>query len=254
DGFLSAGTMIAIGVLYAAALFAKEHGIVLPALLIIAEACLVQEGRPLRARFASLRPLVLVLGLVASLYLVARSAVKGGEISGFQPFIVFQALNLSYAQRVLTMIGVVPEWIRLIVYPARLTTEYSPPYVDVAQGPSIAQLPGLFIFLGVLGLAVAFWKRRDLGAIASFGIAWFCVTLLPSSNFVIPAGIILSERTLFFPSMGALVALVALGSMVATRLRAVQRNGAGRVVMVCASAAFVAILTAGIWRSADRTR
>jgi hypothetical protein len=108
-----------------------------------------------------MRPLLLWQALVAVLYLAARATVKGDNIAGFQPFIVFQALDLSYVNRVLTMLGVVPEWLRLLLWPAHLTTEYAPPYIDVAQGPSVVQLPGLFLLIGILGLGVALWKQRS---------------------------------------------------------------------------------------------
>jgi hypothetical protein len=238
---------------YALGLFAKEHAIVLPALLVAIELFLARDSRSPRARLALVRPMILWLTLVAVLYLAARAAVKHGEISGFQPFIVFQALDLSYGNRVLTMIGVVPEWVRLLLWPARLSTEYAPPYVDVAQGPSVVQLPGLLLLVGIIGLGVVLWKRRSVAAVASFGIAWLCLTLLPTSNFIIPAGIILAERTLFLPSVGALLALGAAVSWLAARLATVQRNDVVRGLRLVAVALVVTILTAGTWRSITRT-
>jgi protein O-mannosyl-transferase len=241
---------------YAASLFAKEHAIMLPALIVAAEVILIRDDQQsLRRRLVALRPLVLGLTLIAALYLAARAAVKGGEISGFQPFIVFAALDLSYANRVLTMIGVVAEWVRLLLWPVRLSTEYAPPYVDIAQGPSLVQLPGLLLLIGILGLAVILWKRRTNtgGAVASFGIAWFCLTLLPSSNFIVPAGIIIAERTLFLPSLGAMLALGALAVWCAQAIRDLQSNALVRNVRIAAAALVVGILVAGTARSAGRT-
>jgi hypothetical protein len=195
---------------------------------------------------------MLVLTLIAVGYLGVRALVKNGEISGFQPFIVFQALGLSYGNRVLTMLGAVPEWVRLLLWPARLSTEYSPPYVNVAQGPAAWQLPGLLILLGVLGLGLGLARRNRPASVASFGIAWLCVTLLPTSNFIIPAGIILAERTLFLPSLGAMLALAAAVPFVSRALS--QRIGDPRVRTVLANAGIGAILLAGAWRSTTRTR
>ena len=250
---LSLGEAATICACYTLGLFAKEHAIVLPALIIAAEVLLGSERRPLARRLVAIRPLVLCLTLLGTLYLAARSAVKGGDISGFQPFVVFQTLDLSYANRVLTMIGVVPEWIRLLLWPARLTTEYAPPDVDIAQGVSLVQLPGLLLLVGILGLAVVLWKRRGLGAIASFGIAWFCITLLPSSNFIIPAGIIIAERTLFLPSLGALFAIGALAVWVAQRIAASRSFALRRNLSVMSCAGVVSILVAGAARSTSRT-
>ena len=250
---LSLGEAAIICVCYTLGLFAKEHAIVLPALIVAAEVMLGSDRRSLAQRVAAVRPLLLCLTLLAALYLAARSAVKGGDISGFQPFVVFQTLDLSYANRVLTMIGVVPQWVRLLLWPARLTTEYAPPDVDIAQGLSFVQLPGLLLLVGILGLALVLWKRRGLGAIASFGIAWFCITLLPSSNFIIPAGIIIAERTLFLPSLGALLAIGALAVWVAERVRAVRSFALRRNVSVVSFVAVTSILIAGGARSAMRT-
>lgn len=250
---LARAPMVWIAVCYAVALFAKEHAIVLPALLIAAEATVVADERPLRARLVALRPFLLVLTLVAVGYLGVRALVKDGEISGFQPFIVFQALGMSYGNRVLTMIGAAPEWARLLLWPARLSTEYAPPYVNVAQGPALWQLPGLLIIAGVLGLGLGLARRGRPASVASFGIAWFCVTLLPTSNFVIPAGIILAERTLFLPSVGVMLALAALVPYVRTRMSTARAKGSARVPAILAGSALGAILVAGSWRSMTRT-
>ena len=250
---LSRGEAAIICLCYTLGLFAKEHAIVLPALIIAAELLLGSDRRSVVQRIAGIRLLVLCLTLLGTLYLAARSAVKGGDISGFQPFVVFQTLDLSYANRVLTMIGVVPQWIRLLLWPARLTTEYAPPDIDIAQGPSLTQLPGLLLLVGILGLVVVLWKRRGLGPIASFGIAWFCITLMPSSNFIIPAGIIISERTLFLPSLGALLAIGALAVWVGQRITEAQPFALRRnlSVMACASVAIILVVAAA--RSVSRT-
>jgi hypothetical protein len=252
-GGLDVRAKVAICVCYAIALFAKEHAIVLPAVLIAAEALVVKSARPLGERLTRLRPFGLVLLLIAVSYLWARTAVKGGEIAGFQPFIVFQALNLSHANRVLTMIGVVPEWVRLFLWPAQLSLEYSPPDVDIAQGLSVSQLPGALLLIGILGLAATLYRRKNPGPTASFGIVWLCITLLPVSNFIIPAGIILAERTLFLPSIGA---MLAVGAAVAWLRERMQLRAPSRALVANAAAgvALAAVLVAAAWQSAARTR
>jgi tetratricopeptide (TPR) repeat protein len=206
QGPLSWRRWSAIGALYALALLFKEHAITLIALLPLAELLVVRDREAMRARMGRLRLPLLTLALVAMVYLWMRSVVVVG--SGFAPYIVFEGLNLSGRDRILTMIGAAPEWLRLFLWPARLMTEYTPPYLDVAQGPSLTQLPGLLVLLGVLGLAVATWRRSPATA---FGIGWVVITLSPSSNFLLPAGFIIAERTLLLPSVGA---MIAVGSVV----------------------------------------
>src|SRR5437660_1152551 len=55
---------IGICLCYALGLFAKEHAIVLPALLVAIELLLARDSRSPRARLALVRPLVLWLTLV----------------------------------------------------------------------------------------------------------------------------------------------------------------------------------------------
>lgn len=243
-GPLSFGRQIAIGACYAGAMLFKEHGIVLVALVVVAELTVVRDSRPLWTRLAEMRPLVLGLTALALGYLWARSIVLPGSLTGFQPFVVFQGLHLSTANRVLTMIGVAPVWGRLFLWPVHLTTEYTPPYIDIAQGLSITQLPGLLLMIGVVGLAFAL--RRRLPA-ASFGLGWVIVAMSPVSNIVVPAGFIIAERTLLFPSVGAMIFVGALIPLCYDWLSAHR-------LQYAAAAAVAMLLAAGTWHSAMRQK
>jgi hypothetical protein len=241
-GRIRASSAIAIVLLYAIGCLAKEHAMVLPALLVLAELLVVRDERSWRARWRELRPLTLGLAAVAVGFLGARSLVLSG-MAGFHPFIVFQTLNLSYADRVLTMLGVAPHWLRLVLWPARLSMDYTPPSVAIAQGPALDQLPGFLLLTAVMGLALALWRRRP---VTSFGILWAAITLLPSSNFIIPAGIILAERTLYLPTVGV---MIALGDTIAWIAPQLSRRPIRVAALAGVSAAIVA---ATVW-SARRT-
>jgi tetratricopeptide (TPR) repeat protein len=231
--------------LYACACFAKEHGIVLPALLGVSELLLVRDARPLRARARELRPFILALVAVAIGFLAAHTVVLSSHgLTGFNAFVPFQTLKLSTPNRILTMFGVVPQWLRLFYWPARLRSEYAPPDIDIAQGFSVLQIPGMLLLAGVLALGVLLWRRRP---VTSFGIAWVVIVLLPSSNFIVPAGIILAERTLFLPSVGAMLVVGDLALWLAPRVRIPRARYASL-------AAVVVLLALGIGRSTSRTK
>jgi len=242
-GPVSRARWAGIFALYGAALLFKEHAIVLPALLLLAEVTVVRDPATVWKRAMALRPALLGLTLVAVGYLWTRSAVVVEGISGFRPFVVFQALDLSSANRVLTMVGAVPEWMRLFLWPARLMTEYSPPYIDVAQGPSASQLPGLILLASIIGLALVSWRRSPA---TTFGIGWLILMLLPASNFLVPAGFIIAERTLLSPSIGA---MLALGSAIPAIYARVELNAFARRVAALAVAVLVGL---GLWRSTTR--
>ena len=236
---------LSIGSLYLVSCLFKEHAIVLPALLVLAEATIVRDRAPLLQRLAQIRLPILVLTAVAAAFLWARSLVVLGGGAGFVPYLPFQIVRFTATDRVLTAIGVAPEWLRLLLWPARLATEYSPTYVEIAQGPSIAQLPGLLVLAGMLGLLIVCWRRSPVTA---FGIAWLVLTLLPSSNFIIPAGFIVAERTLLLPSVGA---MIAVGSLVPWLYERIERRRTAQWVAVGALALLIAL---GIARSFTRNR
>jgi protein O-mannosyl-transferase len=254
-GDLRLGTAVAIGACYAVACFAKEHGIVLPAILVAAELTVIRGGRSVRAllRDQRLRVFYLSLALVAVAFVAVRSIVLSDHpIGGFQPFTPFSALRIGALDRMLTAVGVVPEWVRLFLWPARLSSEYGPPAIEIAQGFDISQLPGFLLLGATLALGVVLRRRQ---AVISFGIAIVCISLLPSSNFILPAGIVLAERTLFLPSVGAMLviggSLAALLPHVARRLASdPERRNAGRIAIAAAGV----VLALGLMKSVQRTR
>ena len=235
---------IGIGALFATACLFKEHAIVLPVLIVVAELTSVRDRDPLKLRLARARAPLLAIALVAVLFLWLRTVVLG-DISGFRPFVVFDVLNISARERVLTMIGASTEWARLLLWPARLVTQYTPPYIAIARDWSLALLPGAFLTLAVIALCAFFWRRS---APTSFGLAWFMIALLPASNFIVAAGFIIAERTLYLPSVGV---VIALGSAVPWLYQRLDRQSSIRIV---AASAAVLLLALGVARSITRNR
>jgi hypothetical protein len=239
NGALSRRTTLSLLALYAAACLSKEHGIVLPALLVAIELLVVDDTRSTWVRLRALRGLGLGLGAIAASYLVARGLVVAqGGAAGFRAFMVFAVLDVSAVDRVLTLVSLVPEWLRLILWPARLSADYTPPYMTVAQGPALDQVPGLLLLVGIAGLGIGLRRRAPL---VSLGVAWAALTLLPTINFI-P----LAERTLYLPSVGAMLAIGAAATGIASRVaRRPVRHG---LVAMCAL-----LLVVGAARSASRT-
>ena len=249
-GPLRPATALWILLLYAVACFAKEHGIVLPGLLVAAELTIIGDADGPMARARRLRPFYLGMAAVGLGFLAARSAVLADHsIGGFAPFTPFAILHITPADRVLTAIGVVPEWFRLFFWPAHLSADYGPPDVDIAQGPSVSQIPGLLLLIGVLSATVVLRRRKP---VVSFGIAFACLALLPSSNFLLPAGIVVAERTMFLASAGAMLVVGAL----AVEAKRVMSESAVRLKAwtVAAPATCAALLALGGVRSWNRTR
>ena len=250
QGPLRGSTALWILLLYAVACFAKEHGIVLPGLLVAAELTILDDGGGLLARGRRLRPFYLGMAAVGLGFLAARGAVLSDHsLGGFAPFTPFAILHITPADRVLTAIGVVPEWLRLFFWPARLSADYGPPDVDIAQAPSVSQIPGLLLLIAIVGAAVLLRRRRP---VMSFGVAFACLALLPSSNFLLPAGIVIAERTMFLASAGAML-FVGAAAVDVQRLAAASEFR-WRAWSIVAPAACAALLLLGGVRSWNRTR
>jgi len=229
------------------ATLAKENGAVFPVLLLAAELTIVLDRRPIAQRFVTARPLVLLLVVVGLVYVWVRSAVLG-SLAGMPPHIAYVGLHLTNAHRVLTMIGMAKEWARLLLWPARLAAEYSPPMTPFAIGMSAEQLPGLLALIITLG---AFWEAIKRGwHDVAFGLAWTIIAMLPISGFLVATGFILAERTMMLPSVGAMIAVVGIGRRLWAAIPLQRRSALA--VRSLAVGALGLVLALGFARSSRR--
>jgi hypothetical protein len=243
-GLLGVRDSAIILALFAVGLLAKEHAIVLPALLVAAEVTVIRDWR-WHVRGPEARParlLALCTVLVVAVYLYVRSVVQP-DITGFMPVATIVYLKMTAFDRVGMMMTEIPRVAQLLVFPTRLSGDYSPGEVLIPKGFELVELPGIITCIGVLGLAIVLRKRAP---VASFGLWWVMLSYLPVSNLLIPTGFITAERTLFFPSVG--VVLIA-GSLFEW-LRARERPAARRVAVAGAAV----LLLLGLGRSIDRQR
>lgn len=110
-------------------------------------------------------------------------------------------------------------------------------------------IPWLSLFL-LLGLAWWVICRRKSHRLGAWGVAFFFITLLPTSNLIVRIGSIMAERFLYLPSLGIFTAF-ALGLDALAR-RFITRLPASRPLSVLARswalpALLLAALTARTW-------
>ncbi|MEK6611341.1 MAG: tetratricopeptide repeat protein [Gemmatimonadota bacterium] len=240
DGPLRRETGVGIWFLFIVGLFTKEHVIVLPALLVAAEVLLYRDTS-LWQRLRRLRLLLWPMLVVVIAYLMIRVRVIGGIGGDVEhPSLHNQAMF----ERLLIMLNVFPEYGRLLLWPARLFADYSPRHLMVYATPHSSQLSGVLLVLcvGVLfGLSV---RRMQ---VVAFAICWLCLALAPVTNILLPTGILLAERTLFLPSVGAMLVVAASASLLRERLSA-DGSPLQRLVPVIS----VVLLALGVLRSSSR--
>lgn len=227
--------------LFAIALFTKEHAVVLPALLAAAELTVIRRD-DWRTRLRHARPLALALVATGLLYLLARGRVLR-DLAGFEPYPIFRYLHLNAFDRIGTMMTEIPRIARLLVFPTHLVADYSPLDVIVARGADVIQLPGVMITVGVVVLAVALRRRAP---VTSFGLMWLIIAYLPVSNLLVVAGFVTAERTLFFPSVGVVLVAGAIAHALLASDEQRHRRLAGLVIGL--------LLVLGLGRSIVRQR
>src|SRR6185437_2195305 len=179
--------------LYLLGCLSKEHAIVLPALLLAAEATVVKNQGRLRDRLVAIRPLVLSLAVVGLAFLWVRIHVLGTTAAASDESNAL-LLGQPFSIRVMTMLRVLLEWVRHFFWPAHWSADYSPRAIALVTGPSPEMLASAAI---LVGFAVLGWMARHRAPVATFAFLWAAIALLIPSNLIIPTGFSVAERTLF---------------------------------------------------------
>ncbi|MEO5798375.1 MAG: hypothetical protein ABIZ70_13405 [Gemmatimonadales bacterium] len=246
EGPLGWGAAVGLGLTTLIAAHFKETGLMLAPLLVAAELFVMP---PSPGRWRMVRPVWLLQFLAAEVVVVIRSFIQTDRLSGTFTAEVFEKSTLF--NRFETMLAVVPEWLRLHLWPATLQADYSPRVIMQATGWGYDQWLGLAI-IGLL--AVLAFRLRQRAPMILFGLVWVTIGLFPVSNVLIPTGIAMAERTLFLSSIGAMIAMVAFGleavRVVAPERRLLlQRVLAGTVVGVTLLGASRSWSRHKIWRN-----
>lgn len=228
-----------IWLLFVLALFTKEHALVLIPLLWVADLALDPAAWRTRLRQWGVHTLLLIV--TAALFWMLRTRILGGG-AGTQ---VAEALEgSSMAGRAWTMLGVPAEWLRLLVWPAHLQSDWNLLEWVPTAGWSLRETAGAAALLAWGAGVLAAWRRRPVTA---FGLLWIGVALAPVTNILIPSGIILAERTLFLPSIGFVMVIADLAGWSAT-----QEIARRRIARLAAVLGVGVLLVAGTARSAMR--
>jgi hypothetical protein len=147
--------------------------------------------------------------------------------------------------RAVAMTPVVLHHLRLLVFPLDLSVDYSPNHLTVV--PRLTVTGALGAAVAILTLVAAWWARRR-APVVTFGLLWTAGTLLVVSNVLVPGEVILAERTLYLPSVGAVAVLGWLPSLVPPSWRRAALVVASVVVALGAART---VTRAPVWRNSD---
>jgi tetratricopeptide (TPR) repeat protein len=216
DRAVSWRSALVAGVIYLATFLSKESGIVAP----LAAAAWVWGWRPpartgqahwrsvLRQFWERWRRVVGALVVAAATVFIARRLVLGSFLAA--PLAPGLA-SLTAGQRIWGMLSLGSLIARILVWPAALNPEYGPTTLK-HLGPSWAALGTLLFLIAALGLSIRLAWRGDRRLLAAMG--WFVITFGPASNLLSATPQILTERTLYGPS----VAIACVGALLVTAL------------------------------------
>jgi protein O-mannosyl-transferase len=236
-----------IAILYLLALASKESAAVLPALLVMLDCADGQWSFPTLPQYLKRRaPELSALVVTFALYMVLRTSIVGGiGPSRLDPSI--EVIDSGFA-RILTALQAWPIMARVFFFPVTLLADYGPRILlPINTWNSLAVLGVTMVIALVGGGVIAITKERGVWALA---LLWFPIAILPVSNFLIPIGVLLAERTLYLPSVA--LAFLFAGLLTATR-RHVAWRPLGNVLAVVVPLLFAVRTTMRVpeWKSTD---
>jgi tetratricopeptide (TPR) repeat protein len=238
--------LLSASVSFLLACFSKEHVLMLipvvPLMLMFFRKAHIQ-----RSVFFS-------LPLVASgiLFLLTRWMVIGdfAEGSGINdplnnPFLSWNGNaweSVPFIDRIATVFDNFLRYVKLLIIPYPLTHDYYPFHITVQNFSNPSVWLGLLAFgaMGYYGI-----KNFNRNEISAFGILFFLLTILITSNLFFPVGVFMAERFLFLPSAG--FTLVA-GAWSARKIDQHHSFIVGAVVILLLGLSVLTILRNQSWK------
>jgi tetratricopeptide (TPR) repeat protein len=173
-------------------LFSKESAVVLLAAMVIYDLAFRQTWRVRAAGYLALAVPFLV-------FFYVRGQVLARLPAGVVPFADNPLMAAGFWTARLTAIKVVGKYLWLLLWPSRLSCDYSYNQIPLFTWGDWKALVALAACAALAAVAVVCYRRSQP---VFFFIAFFFVTLAPTSNLVILIGTIMAERFLYLPSIG----------------------------------------------------
>jgi tetratricopeptide (TPR) repeat protein len=213
DRAFARGRRFAFGawILYFLAILTKESAVVLPAFLFV-EAMTRESGSFFRRAASLLRRRALFYFSfaipLAATFALRFAVLKGFLISKMAGFFELEnpLVSLSPFVRAGNAAAILIRSLGRIVFPAWLSADESAWQLPLYRPGSLLFWAALAAVLLFLAAGVVLFTRRPA---AGFGILFFFIASLPTSNFLFATGTIMAERLMYLPSAGIALAAAA---------------------------------------------
>jgi hypothetical protein len=214
-------------------MLSKEHGVIVGVVILLDHWLRAPDQPKYPSRFW------LSLGVVTAVYLVAWFAIgRAGSLDVASAFYGKDTLG-----RLAIALPAIWRATVLLVWPASLSSDYSPQVLSADGGISVAALLGFCVAIGVPALIL--WCRRRAPAISfSAGIAAF--SSLPTANLLYPSGIVLAERNLYLAV--ALPAALIATAAVSIKLRRGFRPAVATMTLLALLLGAGSVARLPVWR------
>jgi hypothetical protein len=192
--------MLVVALAVTVGVFSKENAVAVIAVAMLYD-IVVLEGR---ISTVSLVSGWIPFALPLTLMWYQRGAVLGSVTVTAFPFVDNPIIGAGFWQGRLTAVVVAARYLWLIVWPARLSADYSFSQIPLASGSAWEWLAWLAA-ASMVALTVVLWRRHRPVALVVIAAV---VLFLPVSNLAFTTGTIMAERLMYLPSIGLIAALV----------------------------------------------
>lgn len=212
----------------------KETGFMAPFVVLVWDVVVLCGASAKRAAHyvrSTAWPEYLALGLVLAGFAWSRAVLVGGAADATVSEMASPLGGASFPERLLTGSFVVWRYVRVLIWPAEMSVDYSPNEITkVTSFYDPRALVGFGVVVGYIALMVAV-RRWPLPC---FSMAAAAFVLAPAANILFPVGTIMAERLMYLP-------LIALTVPLACGVAALSRMSGGRG----ASAVVLGLILAG---------
>jgi len=170
-----------------------------------------------------------IIAVPAVLFLYLRSVALAGT-SGEYPYVDNPIAGAGFWTGRLTALSVMGRYLALLIWPTRLSADYSFSQIPLASGTGIDWIAWTVVAVLTLA-AIVLLTRNNL---AGFCLVAAFVTFLPAANLIIPTGTIMAERLMYLPSAFLIGVLVVAAYWSADK---VNLRAAVPVIVIIAVAA-----------------
>ncbi len=247
----------------------KEIAFTLPIVVILYEVTFF--GTPGKRLLALLTPLVLT-GAIIPLTMMRIHKGAGDILSDVSSATVLDS-PLSRWEYLCTQFSVIVTYLRLLLFPVNQNLDYDYPVYHSFM--ELRPLLSFIFLLSLLGAAIYLYARsvrtlqkattatkkseplptlefHHLSRLIAFGILWFFITISVESS-VIPITDVIFEHRVYLPSIGFLLALVALvfnaTSYLKSRIPAINKAAALLLVIVAVTFSGATYARNRVWRN-----